>query len=93
VPLVNAQANTDPGSLRNAVRWGLLLAAIGTVGFRMPRLVNEFRAWREALRTGDSFGAEAWRTHLLVDGIAAAAVLVIGLGVYWALRPRTKAAR
>ncbi len=79
--------------MRNAIRWGLLLAAIGTVGFRVPRLVNEFRYWREALRIGDSSGAEGWRTHLLVDGIGAAFVLVIGLGVYWALRPRTKAPR
>jgi len=87
------QTNADTSSTRNAIRWGLLLAAIGTVGFRVPRLVTEFRAWREALQLGDVSGAEGWRTHLLVDGVGAAVVLIIGLGVYWALRPRTKAAR
>jgi hypothetical protein len=90
---VPTQANAEPGSLRNAIRWGLLLAAIGTTGFRAPRLFSEFRAWREAVQIGDSSGAEGWRTHLLVDGIGAAVVLVIGLGVYWALRPRAKVAR
>jgi len=90
---VATQVNAEPGSPRNAIRWGLLLAAIGTTGFRVPRLISEFRAWREALQMGDSSGAEGWRTHLLVDGIAAAVVLVIGLGVYWALRPRAKGAR
>ena len=90
---MTTEANAQPGSLRNAIRWGLLLAAIGTTGFRLPRLISEFRAWREALQLGDSSAAEGWRTHLLVDGISAAVVLVIGLGVYWALRPRAKAAR
>ena len=87
------QTNADTGSTRNAIGWGLLLASIGTVGFRVPRLVNEFRYWREALRLADPSGAEGWRTHLLVDGVGAAVVLVIGVGVYWALRPRTKGAR
>ena len=90
---MTTQANAQPGSLRNAIRWGLLLAAIGTTGFRLPRLISEFRAWREALQMGDSSGAEGWRTHLLVDGIAAAVVLVIGVGVFWAMRPRAKGAR
>ena len=88
-----AGVNADTGSTRNAIRWGLLLAAIGTVGFRVPRLVNEFRYWREAFRIGDASGADGWRTQLLVDGVGAAVVLIISIGVYWVLRPRTKAAR
>jgi hypothetical protein len=88
-----AETSADPGALRNAIRWGLLLAAIGTVGFRIPRLVNEFRQWREALRFGDRSGAEGWHTMLTVDLVGALVVLAIGIGVFWALRPRTKAAR
>ena len=88
-----AEGSADPGALRNAIRWGLLLAAIGTVGFRIPRLVNEFRQWREALRFGDRSGAEGWHTMLTVDLVGALVVLAIGIGVFWALRPRTKAAR
>ena len=88
-----AEGSADPGALRNAIRWGLLLAAIGTVGFRIPRLVNEFRQWREALRFGDRSGAEGWHTMLTVDLVGALVVLAIGIGVFWALRLRTKAAR
>jgi uncharacterized membrane protein YedE/YeeE len=90
---VAAETNANTGSFRNAIRWGLLLAAIGTTGFRVPRLIGEFHAWRKALEMGDSSGAEGWRTHLLVDGIAAGVVLVIGIGVFWALRLGTKSAR
>ena len=90
--MAEARTNAEAGSLRNAIRWGLLLAAIGTVGFRVPQLVGEFRGWREALRLGDPSAAEGWRTHLVVDGVGAAVVLVIGLVVFWVLRPRTKAA-
>jgi H+/Cl- antiporter ClcA len=87
------QANVETGSLRNAIRWGLLLAAIGTVGFRLPRLVSEFRQWRETLRLGDASGAERWHTVLTVDLVGALVVLAIGVGVFYVLRPRTRAAR
>ena len=87
-----AQANTDAGSIRNAIRWGLLLAATATAttGFRLPSLAHYFRNWREALRLGDSSGAEGWRTFLLVDSIGLLIVLAIGLAVFFVLRPRGK---
>ena len=85
-----AQANTDAGSIRNAIRWGLLLAATATFGFRLPRLVHYFRNWREAVRLGDSSGAEGWRTFLYVDAIGLLIVLAIGLAVFFVLRPRGK---
>ena len=85
-----AQAITDAGSVRNAIRWGLLLAATATIGFRLPRLAHYFRNWREAMRLGDSSGAEGWRTFLLVDSIGLLIVLAIGLAVFFVLRPRGK---
>ena len=86
------QTNANPDSLRNAVRWGLLLAAIGTIGFRLPRLVSEFRQWRGAVHLADASVAEGWRTILLVDCGSALIVLAIGIAVFYAVRPRTKSA-
>ena len=83
----------DAGSIKNAIRWGLLLAAVGTVGFRLPRLANEFRQWRAALGLGDEAGANGWHTVLSVDLIGALFVLVFGLGAFYFLRPRAKAAK
>ncbi|MGC1483362.1 MAG: hypothetical protein WA789_06170 [Candidatus Acidiferrum sp.] len=88
-----AQASADAGSIRNAIRWGLLLAAVGTAGFRMPRLVNEFRAWREALGLADFSSAESWRTVLTVEVTGVFVVLAIGIGVFYMLRPKSKAAK
>ncbi len=87
-----AQANADTGSTRGAIRWGLLLAAIGTVGFRLPRLASEFRQWRDALRMGDTSGAQGWHTMLTVDLVGSLVVLIVGCGVFYVLRPRAKAA-
>jgi len=87
---VAAQANTDAGSISNAIRWGLLLAATATIGFRLPRLAHYFRNWREALRLGDSSSAEGWRTFLYVDAIGLLIVLAISLAVFIVLRPRSK---
>jgi len=87
---VTAEVNTDAGSIRNAIQWGLLLAATATIGFRLPRLAHYFRNWRDALRLGDSSGAQDWRTFLLVDSIGLSIVLAIGLGVFFILRPQSK---
>jgi len=89
---VAAESNADAGSVRNAIRWGLLLAAVGTAGFRLPRLVNEYRGWREALTVADPSGTEGWRTVLMVDLTGVLVVLAIGAGVFYALRPKAKAA-
>lgn len=87
-----AGSNADAGSVRNAIRWGLLLAAVGTAGFRLPRLVNEYRGWRDALTVADISGAEGWRTVLMVDMAGVMVVLAIGVGVFYALRSKVKAA-
>lgn len=86
------QDNTDAGSIRNAIRWGLFLAAVGTAAFRLPRLVNEFRNWREALRLGDTSASEGWQRVFTVELIGALVVLAIGIGVFYVLRPRVKVA-
>ena len=86
------QAKTEAGSIRNAIRWGLFLAAVGTAGFRLPRLVNEFRNWREALGLGDTAASEGWHRVLIVEGIGVLVVLAIGITVFYVLRPKVKAA-
>ena len=77
--------------MRNAIRWGLLLATIGTIGFRLPRLIGEFRQWRDALRVDDAISAENWHTILKVDLLASLLVLALGIGAFYFLRPREKA--
>jgi hypothetical protein len=78
------------GSIRSATRWGLVLAAVATFGFRLPRLVHEFRAWREAVKLDDASGAESWRTFLAADSIGLLIVLAFGLVIFFVLRPRGK---
>jgi hypothetical protein len=87
------QANTDAGSIRNAIRWGLLLAAVATAAFRLPRLVNEFRNWREALGLGDTPASEGWHRVLTVELIGVSVVVAIGIAVFYVLRPKVKAAK
>lgn len=87
-----AQDNADAGSIRNAIRWGLLLASVCTAGFRLPRLVNEFRAWRGALVLGDPAAAEGWHRVLNVELIGVLVVLAIGIVAFYLLRPKAKAA-
>ncbi len=89
---MTAEDNADAASVRNAIRWGLLLAAVGTAGFRISRLVNEFKAWREALGLGDSSSVEGWHTVLLVDLAGVLVVLAIGIGAFFVLRPKAKPA-
>jgi len=89
---VAAEDRTDAGSIRNAIRWGLLLASLATAGFRLPRLVNEYRAWRDALGLGDSSASEGWHRVLTVELIGALVVLAIGFAVFYLLRPKVKAA-
>ncbi len=83
-------SQTEAGSIRSAIRWGLLLAAVATLGFRLPRLMNEFRARRGAVRMGDGSGAESWRTFLAADSIGLLIVLAFGVVIFFVLRPRSK---
>jgi len=85
---VPVDSKSDSGSIRNAIRWGLVLAAVATFGFRLPRLVNEFRSWRGAVRLGDASAAESWRIFTIADSIGLLIVLAFGLMIFFALRQR-----
>ena len=61
--------------------------------FRLPRLVNEFRAWRGALVLGDPAAAEGWHRVLNVELIGVLVVLAIGIAAFYVLRPKAKAAQ
>jgi len=89
---VKAEDSADAASVRNAIRWGLLLAAVGTAGFRLPRLVHECQAWREAAGLGDSSDVGGWHSVLVVDLLGVVVVLAIGIGVFFLWRPKAKAA-
>ncbi len=76
------------GSVRDGVRWGLLLAAVAVSGYRLPRVLRNFQEWRAALAV-DRSAADLYRTTFLVEAIGIAVVLVVGVGVFYLLRPRT----
>ena len=84
------EPKADAGSIRSAIRWGLVLAAVATIGFRLPRLVQEFRAWREAVGLGDVSGVAKWRTFFVADSIGLLIVLAFGVMIYFVLRPHDK---
>lgn len=76
----------QPASYRDSVRWGLLLAAVGVTGFRLPRMVHDFREWRSALGMESSSLVDAYRSIFLVDVIGIAVVLAIAIGLFYFLR-------
>jgi hypothetical protein len=80
----------DAGSIRSAVRWGLLLAAVATLGFRLPRLVHDFLDWREAVRPGDASEAGGLRTYFAADSISLLIIVALGVAIFFVLRPRGK---
>ena len=78
------------GSIRDAIRWGLLLATVATFGFRLAPLVRDFREWRGAVRLSDASVADVLRTHLAADATSLLIVLGLGLAIFFVLRPRVK---
>jgi len=82
------ESKADGGSIRSAIRWGLVLAAVATIGFRLPRLAQESRAWREAVRLNDSSEAAKWGTFFVADSAGLLIVLAFGVVIYFVLRPR-----
>jgi hypothetical protein len=87
---VAAESKAGAESIRSAIRWGLVLAAVATIGFRLPRLMQEFRVWREAVGLGDASGVAKWRTFFIADSIGLLIVLAFGVMIYFVLRPRRK---
>jgi hypothetical protein len=81
-------AESVPGSIRDGVRWGLLLAAVAVSGYRLPRVGRNFQAWRTALPV-DPSAADLYRTGFMIETIGIAVVLAVGVGLFYLLRPRT----
>lgn len=76
-----------PTSVRDAVRWGLLLASVAVAGFRLPRAYRDLLAWRE-VRVTDSSAAELYRINFEASIIGIAIILLVGVGVFFLLRHR-----
>jgi hypothetical protein len=81
-------AESAPGSIRDGVRWGLLLAAVAVTGYRLPRVGHNLQAWRAALPV-DPAAADLYRTSFMIEAIGIAIVLAVGVGLFYILRPRT----
>ena len=82
-------AEAGRGSVRDGVRWGLLLAAVAVTGYRLPRVFRNFEEWRAALPV-DPSAADLYRTTFLVEAIGITVVLVVGVGVFYLLQAGTK---
>ena len=81
-------ARIAPRPARDAIRWGLLLSAVAVAGFRLPRTYGAFRDWH-GVRFSDPSVAELYRLHFTSNAVAMAIILVVALGVFYLLRPRT----
>jgi hypothetical protein len=79
---------TVRGSTRDAVRWGLLLAAVAVSGYRLPGTFRSFEEWRAALG-GDPAAADFYRTSFSINAVGIAIILAVAAGVFYFLRPRT----
>jgi hypothetical protein len=80
-------AETGQGSTRDAVRWGLLLAAVAVSGYRLPATVRNFQEWRAAMPI-DPSAAELYKTNFSVNAVGIVTILVVAVGVFYLLRPR-----
>ena len=79
-------AETGRGSTRDAVRWGLLLAAVAVSGYRLPATVRSVQQWRAALLV-DPSAADLYRTNFTVNAVGIAVILAVALGAFYLLRP------
>jgi len=80
-------AGTGGGSTRDAVRWGLLLAAAAVSGYRLPATIRSLQEWRAALPV-DPSAADQYRTVFTVNTVGIVVILAVAAGVFYLLRPR-----
>jgi hypothetical protein len=80
-----AQTGTPANSYRDAIRWGMLIAAVAVTGYRLPRAFGDFRSWRSALKI-DPSAADFYQLSFRVDLVGIAIVLCVGLGAFYLLR-------
>lgn len=78
---------TAPRTKRDAIRWGLLLAAVAVSGFRLPSTYRSFQDWRE-VRFSDPSAAEFYRLSLTANAVGIGIILFVALGVFYLMRPR-----
>jgi hypothetical protein len=76
-------------SNRDAIRWGLLVAAVAVTGFRLPKTLHDFSQWRSALRI-DPSAADLYRMELTVDIVGIAVILGVSIGVFYLLKPKQR---
>ncbi len=75
--------------IRSVIGWVLLLLALAFVGYDLPQTWHNYSKWRLALPS-DSVAAGFWRTAFYSDVTEIVVILAIAIGVWFALRPRTK---
>lgn len=80
-------AEQGQGSTRDAVRWGLLLAAVAVSGYRLPGTFRSFQQWRGALLI-DPSAAELYKTNFTVNAVGMVIILGVAIAVFYFLRPR-----
>lgn len=80
-------AETAPRSIRDAIRWGLLLSAVAVAGFRFPVTYGAFREWH-AVRVSDPSAAELYRLNFTANVVGIVIVLAVAVAVFYFLRPR-----
>jgi hypothetical protein len=79
--------DTGQGSTRDAVRWGLLLAAVAVSGYRLPATLRNFQAWRASLLV-DPSAADLYKTNFMVNAVGIAVILIVAGAAFYFLRPR-----
>ena len=85
--MAELMAEIAPRSTRDAIRWGLVLAAVAVAGFRLPRTYGAFRDW-QGVRLSDPSAAGSYRLNFTANVVGIAIILVLALGVFYLLRPR-----
>jgi hypothetical protein len=76
------------GSTRDAVRWGLLLAAVAVSGYRLPATFRSLQQWRAALPV-DPTSALLYRANFTANALGIIIIVGVAFGVFYFLRPRT----
>ena len=81
-------AETGEGSTRDAVRWGLLLAAVAVSGYRLPGTFRNFQQWRAALPV-DPSAADLYKAAFAVNAVGIAVIFLVAAGAFYFMRPRS----
>ena len=79
--------DTGQGSKRDAVRWGLLLAAVAVSGYRLPMTYRNFQQWRASILV-DNSAANFYKANFTVNAVGIAVTLIVGVTAFYLLRSR-----